>query len=541
MAHKHIALKELMPHISINIPTPSPNFNFVKHFFKREPIKTFPQWSIQAFLLLSIAGISTNLFVWLIAELEEKSISFIIFLTCVVLSALFIGKRGFASGLLMAGFATAIMLSWPIDNTTFLQDSGDGLALGMFWIGSLLISYACDLTRNKFSRSEEAKVEAESANHAKSLFLANTSHELRTPLNAIIGFSEFLQYKKDIPEEYRQYFQIIMSAGEQLRGIIDNLLDMEKIESGSLELHLAPCDLRELLRDVQAIIHPLASKKGLDFSVTSNIEFSPHVLLDCVKVRQILLNLLNNAVKFTDTGKVELTVRGFFVAESPQPRLLFEVEDTGTGFAEHEQPELFKPFKQLRHGALKEGVGLGLSIVHRLVELMGGTINVESRLEQGSLFKVQIPVTVDQNPVVTSPGLREMMGVETSQKPLRILIVEDNYSNRMLLKNILTSVGFEVMEATNGREGSNAFVRWKPDLVIMDNRMPDMDGMEATRQIRALEGGNTTPIIFCTADVLHHQFHKQTMNGADDFLSKPFKIQELLACLNKHLNVSLSV
>jgi len=385
---------------------------------------------------------------------------------------------------------------------------------------------------------QKARLAAESANTSKSTFLANMSHELRTPLNAILGFSQIMQNKEGRSKDDRQTLDIINRSGDYLLQLINDVLDMSKIEAGQMGLETEDLDLEALVRDVTDIIRVRAEAKGLKLTVEENAQFSKSIHGDSAKLRQIFINLLSNAVKFTDTGTVSL----YLNTQSNQHNyitLYCEVRDSGPGIDKINLERIFLPFEQLASSITQQGTGLGLSITRQFVELMNGTISVENKPEGGAVFKftVQVETTKNKAKTETKPRLHKVIGLEPDQSEYRILVAEDHPFNQLLLKTLLTSVGFNVRVANNGLQAVELFEQWQPHFIWMDLRMPVMDGMTAIQKIRALPTGNQVKISLLTASALQEQMVGCLDKGADDVLYKPYKQQELFACMAKHIGV----
>ena len=383
-----------------------------------------------------------------------------------------------------------------------------------------------------------ARNAAEAANRAKSVFLASMSHELRTPLNAILGFSSMMRKDALLPEEQRENLDIINRSGEHLLTLINDVLEMAKIEAGRVQLESSPFDLGGLVRDVTDMMHVRAQEKGLQLLVDQSSEFPRYIKGDEARLRQVLINLVGNAVKFTDQGGV--TVRLGVRPHAMQQRLLIEVEDSGIGIKAEDQQRIFEPFMQVGKAATQKGTGLGLTITRQFVQLMGGTIGVESTPGTGSTFRVELPVDkVDAADVIKpeSAGRGEIVGLVPGQPEYRILIVEDQLENQLLLARLMKSVGFEVKVAENGKRALALFQSWRPHLIWMDRRMPVMDGLEATRRIRELPGGREVKIVAVTASAFMEQRNEMLNAGMDDFVRKPYRFNEIYECLAKQLGV----
>jgi two-component system sensor histidine kinase/response regulator len=397
---------------------------------------------------------------------------------------------------------------------------------------------------------EKAKLEAESANRAKSHFLSKMSHELRTPLNAILGFTQVMARDQSMTPEHQEYLGIINRSGEHLLQLINDILSMSQIEAGQVKLNQNRFDLYRLLDSLEEMLGLNATSKGLELIFTRTSDVPQYIQTDESKLRQTLINLLGNALKFTQTGRVTLRVgmgeRGNNSGMFPLPqfpiahtRLWFEVEDTGPGIAPEELSRLFDPFVQSETGRQSmEGTGLGLPISQQFVRLMGGEIAVSSTPGQGAIFRFDIQIglatAADEKPVSSQ---RRVMGLEPNQPPYRLLIVEDSAVNRKLLVKILEPLGFEVRTATNGQEGVALWESWSPHLIWMDVIMPMMDGYEATQYIKQTPKGQKTVIIALTANAFEEQQQAILKAGCDDFVAKPFQREVLLEKIAHHLRV----
>lgn len=401
---------------------------------------------------------------------------------------------------------------------------------------------------------EKAKLEAEAANLAKSQFLSKMSHELRTPLNAILGFSQVMARHDSLSSEQLEHLRIINRSGEHLLELINDILSMSKIEAGQITLNENRFDLYHLLDSLEEMLQLKAASKGLELIVERTPDLPQYVQTDEGKLRQILINLLGNAIKFTQTGSVTLRLRGGSREENCstpysvsslklQPTLYsltFEIEDTGPGIAPEELDAIFDPFVQTRTGRESmEGTGLGLPISQQFVRMLGGDITVNSTFGQGAIFAFEIQVSLatsaDEKPLLSQ---RQVISLEPNQPSYRILVVEDVVENRQLLVEILRFVGFEVREATNGQEGVALWESWSPHVICMDIIMPIMDGYDATAQIKRSPKGKDTVIIALTASAFEEQQEAILRAGCDDFLPKPFQQEVLLDKIAHHLGVS---
>jgi len=373
---------------------------------------------------------------------------------------------------------------------------------------------------------------AETANQAKSAFLANMSHELRTPLNAILGFSEILARGKNATADQQEKLSIINRSGLHLLSMINDVLDLSKIEAGRIELQENPFDL--------VVIRSRATEKGLSVAVEAEKVSFPYIKADVGKLRQILINLLGNAVKFTDEGGVIIRCATDPIPEEPNRcHIVIEVEDTGLGIDPARQAKIFDPFVQGIDMPVRKGTGLGLSICKAYADLMGGTLEVESELGKGSLFRLRLPAEIDEAADIKSPvdDKPRVTGLVSTDKTWRILVADDNRENLLLLKSLLESVGFFVLEAKNGKEAVEAFKKESIDLIWMDMRMPVMDGYEAVRQIRQCSGGDTVQIIAITASAFREQRHEILATGCDDMVIKPFQAHEIFETMGRFLDI----
>lgn len=402
-----------------------------------------------------------------------------------------------------------------------------------------------------YSRSLEQKVKqrtaelvaathkAEAASQAKSLFLANMSHELRTPLNAILGFTQVMTRSDNIPAEHQENLRIILQSGEHLLNLINQVLDLSKIEAGRLTLNPINFDLYRLLDDLKDMFELKASSKQLQLWVERFSHVPQYICTDEIKLRQVLINLLNNAIKFTTEGGVSLRVRvsnDKYLSKSTQ-KLLFEVEDTGLGIAADELKNLFQAFTQTQTGQKsQEGTGLGLAISASFVQLMGGKITVQSEVGRGTIFRCTIQVdVVDAKQIEPQEVQRQIIALEPNQPRYRILIVDDREDNRQLLIKLLSPLGFELQVATNGEEAVRLWETFSPHLIWMDLRMPVMDGYEATKKIKATAKGQKTVIVALTASILEQERLAVFAAGCDDLIYKPFRPQSLFEKMGQYL------
>ncbi len=381
----------------------------------------------------------------------------------------------------------------------------------------------------------EARTAAEAANRSKSAFLANMSHELRTPMNAILGFSQLISREPSLDERLREYLNVVLESGDHLLALINDVLEMSRIEAGQTRINPAPFDLHAMLKGVDDLFRLRAQDKGLRLLIERADDVPQYISTDEGKLRQILINLIGNALKFTQEGGIAVRVG------LAGDRLRFEVEDTGAGISEADQKRLFQAFVQTETGVKsQQGTGLGLAITRQFVNLLGGQISLRSTLGQGTVFFFDVQFEPATEAALTPAAPRpRVIGIEAPQgRTWRVLVADDKWENRRLMIEWMKIVGFEVREVSNGKEAVEMWQEWEPHLIWMDMRMPVMDGYEATRTIKSSTKGQATVIIALTASAFEHERAIVLSAGCDDFVRKPARESLIFDKIAEHLGIT---
>ncbi len=408
-------------------------------------------------------------------------------------------------------------------------------------VGELLQQANERLERTLEARNAELNVArgaATSADKAKNVFLANMSDELHTPLTAILGFSAMMRREPGLTATQRENLDIINASGRHLLSLIHDILEVAKIEAGNMRADIAPFDLATMVRDVAGLMRVRAREKGLRLLLDQSSPFPSHIRGDEARLRQVLTNLVGNAVKFTDQGAI--TIRLGTRHGTPE-RLVIEVEDTGPGIKPEDRRRVFEPFVQLPDIAAQRGTGLGLTICRRNMTIMGGDMSVESTPGRGSTFRIELPFEpvsgADVAELEMPVQFGEVAGLAPGQPNWRVIVADDQRESALLLSRLMTDIGVEVKVAENGERCVQLFEEWHPHLIWMDSRMPVIDGKEAARRIRALPGGKDVKIVAVTPSAFREHWQDMLSAGMDEFVRRPYRFYEVYDCMARLLGV----
>ena len=391
-------------------------------------------------------------------------------------------------------------------------------------------------------KQEEAKISADAASHAKSEFMANMSHELRTPLNGILGYTQIIQNSSNLSKKEQRGIEIIHRCGKHLLTLINDILDFSKIEAHQIKLHPSDFHFPSFLQGIVEICRIKTEQKGLVFIYITPENLPSGINIDKRRLRQVLINLLSNAIKFTEKGCVTLQVEVLEIKKEPfseKVRLLFHIEDTGIGMKPEVLNKVFLPFEQL--GATKnksEGTGLGLALSQKIIEMMNSQIKVKSQLDMGSVFQFELECAVAEDWTETSSVTRTGKIIGYTGKKKQILVVDDRWENRSLLINLLSTIGFDLIEAENGQDGLEKAIKYKPDLIIADIKMPIMHGWKILEEVRKVNELQHTIFLFCSVSTSEMDNKRAIQAGANYFLHKPVKSKELYRILAKQLKLT---
>ncbi len=483
--------------------------------------------------------IAAALRIWPLGMLESK-VLWLTFYPAVTLVSLYSGIIG---GVIATGLSCIIVINfwWLLVAVPFIQTNAEWMSLGVFVLTCLMIAMISESMRQSNILAKEAEKKAKVASEAKGAFLANMSHELRTPLNSIMGYSQLMQRDSALSKENLRNLAIINSSGEHLLSLINDILEITKIESRKSILNLNNFDFRDLMSHLEEMFRLKADAKGIAFTISGLDKIPRRLYGDSLKIKAILINLVENAIKFTDKGAVNISLEALNKVNR-NFRLHVEVKDTGAGISKDDMTKLFKFFSQTESGkAIQTGTGMGLAISQEYANLMDGRIDVVSEVSAGSTFRMNISLKEASEADLFEAAHSKIVFEHMDQNSRwHILVADDNQENRELLIKLLKLSNFNVDSAENGEEAVEKFKILHYDFIWMDIRMPKMDGLEATKIIKELDQEMKTKVVALSAHVFEEERGSITAAGCDDFLAKPFYEKDIYLMMAKHLNLKYS-